>query len=127
METQKLTILGELPDLNTIIAASKQHWAKYHAFKKRYTDYVALVAKMQLQPIMEYPVAIEIDWHCRNRRKDPDGIAFGKKFILDGLVEAGILEGDGWKHISELYDRFFRDKEKPRIEIIILEKQSRKK
>jgi hypothetical protein len=22
-------------------------WAKYHAFKKRYTDYVALVAKMQ--------------------------------------------------------------------------------
>jgi Holliday junction resolvase RusA-like endonuclease len=121
METQKLTILGELPDLNTIIAASKQHWAKYHAFKKRYTDYVALVAKMQLQPITESPVSISFDWYCKDKRKDKDNLSAGKKFILDGLIEAGILEGDGWKQISELHDTFRVDSQNPRIEITIQE------
>lgn len=116
---QKLIIYGELPDLNQIIEASKQHWAKYHAFKKRYTDYVALVARTQLKPVRDYPISVEIVWHCQDKRKDPDNIAHAKKYILDGLVEAGLLEGDGWKHISELHDRFFQDKENPRIEIII--------
>lgn len=117
---QRFIIQGELPDLNQIIEASKQHWARYHDFKRRYTTYVTLVAKTQLQPITEYPVSIWIVWHCKNKRKDKDNISAGKKFILDGLVEAGILSGDGWKHISELHDRFFQDRENPRIEVTII-------
>lgn len=114
---QKLTILGEFPDLNSIIDASKQHWAKYHVFKKQYTDYVTMIAKTHLQPVTKYPVSIQTTWYCPTRRKDPDNVAAGKKFILDGLVEAGILKGDAWKHISELHDSFFVDKENPRVEI----------
>lgn len=116
---QRLIIQGELPDLNQIIAASKQHWARYHEFKRRYTNYVAMIAKTQLVPVKSYPVSIRIDWFCPSRRKDPDNIAAGKKFIIDGLVQAEIFTNDGWKQISELHDRFFIDAEKPRIEITL--------
>jgi hypothetical protein len=116
---QKLVISGELPDLNQIIDASKQHWAKYHAVKHKYTELVALLAKVQLKPISEYPICIEIAWFCPDRRKDPDNIAHAKKYILDGLVEAGILDGDGWKHIAEFHDLFCVDDQNPRIEITI--------
>jgi len=115
----KLIITGELPDLNHIIDISKKHWAQYHAFKKKYTQLVAMIARAQLKPVGEYPVGIEIVWHCKNKRKDPDNIAAGKKFIMDGLVEAGILKGDAWKHIAELHDRFFVDAGNPRIEITL--------
>lgn len=46
-------------------------------------------------------------------------IAFAKKFILDALVGAGVLRGDGWKHISGFTDRFKVSKEDPRIEVEI--------
>jgi hypothetical protein len=116
---QKLIIEGELPDLNKIIDVSKKHWAKYHQFKKKYTELVAMVAKAQLTPVCEYPITISVDWYCPSRRKDPDNVAFAKKFILDGLVLAGILKSDSWKQISELHDRFFQDKENPCIEVTI--------
>ena len=119
MEKQKLTICGELPDLNQIIAASKQHWARYHAFKKKYTQFVAMIARMQLVPVVEYPVRIEIAWFCKDRRCDPDNVAHAKKYILDGLVSAGILKSDGFKHICSFTDSFFVDKENPRIEVTI--------
>lgn len=39
----------------------------------------------------------------QNTRRDPDNIASGAaKLVLDGLVKAGVLEGDGWKHIAGL-------------------------
>ena len=116
---QKLIINGELPDLNRIIEASKQHWAKYHQFKKQYTEFVALLAKTQLKPVMVYPVSISIDWHCKNERKDPDNIAHAKKYILDGLVEAGILKSDSFKCITEFQERFFVDRCNPRIEVTL--------
>jgi len=74
----KLTIAGEFPNLNQIIEASQQHWANYHAFKKKYTNLVAMIARAQLKPVGEYPVQILIDWHYKDRRKDPDNIAAGK-------------------------------------------------
>jgi hypothetical protein len=38
-----------------------------------------------------------------DKRRDPDNIASAaSKLILDGLVKAGVLEGDGWAHITGL-------------------------
>lgn len=117
---QKLIIAGELPDLNKIIDVSKKHWAKYYAFKKRFTGLVKLLAiRANLRPVERYPVALAIDWYCKDRRKDPDNIAHAKKYILDGLVEAGILQSDGFKCIMGFKDSFFIDKRNPRIEVKI--------
>ena len=45
-------------------------------------------------------------WRLKNDKVDPDNIAFAKKFILDGMVEGRVLEGDSWKFIRGFADDF---------------------
>lgn len=67
------------------------------------------VVKNRYEPITTYPVHLQFDWYCKDRRIDPDNIAAGKKMIIDGLVAAGILTGDGWAQICGLHDTFHID------------------
>lgn len=60
-------------------------------------------------------------WYCKNQKKDPDNISFAKKFILDGMVKAGVLENDGWKQVAGFQDEFYLDKQHPRVEVELLE------
>ena len=53
------------------------------------------------------------------RRSDPDN--FVPKFILDGLVEGGVIEDDDGKHMKHLVLSTDYDKENPRTEITIKE------
>lgn len=52
-----------------------------------------------------------------NRRHDPDNVS--PKFVLDGFVEAGLLEDDDYKHIVSLITKCEIDKENPRMEFLI--------
>lgn len=112
----KFVIQGQLPDMNEIIKASKSHYGAYSSMKKKYTEIVAWSA-INL-PIIE-SADFEIVWYCKNKRKDKDNIRAGLKFILDGIVQAGKLENDGWKQVGDISDRFEVDKNNPRIEVII--------
>jgi len=112
---QVFTIQGELPDFNSIIEASKQHWAQYYAFKQQYTTLVWLCARAALKPFQEFPIDFSIHWYCKNKRKDKDNISAGKKFILDGLIKAGIIPSDSWRHVGDFEDRFYLDRANPRI------------
>ena len=114
----KIVIPGELPTMNEIVAASKRHWGSYSSMKKTYTDLVALHAK-RLPKIKKADVIIT--WVCKNKRQDKDNITAGQKFILDGLVEAGVLENDGWNQIGDLIHHFEVDKENPRVEVELRE------
>lgn len=58
-----------------------------------------------------------ITWIEENRRRDMDNVAFAKKFILDGLVRAGVIRDDTPRYIAGLSDRFAYDKQNPRIEV----------
>ena len=90
------------------------------SIKREVTDIIYWEAKSQkLKPVSK-PVHISITWYCKNKKKDPDNIAFAKKFILDGLVKAGVLENDGWKQIEGFTDKFEVDKKNPRVEVLIL-------
>jgi len=113
-----IVIPGELPDLNTIIDESKKHWAEYSRIKRKYTDMVAWLAKGKGK---FKKIDLDITWICRNKRKDKDNIAAGVKFILDGLVQANVIENDGWKQIGDIVHRFEVDKDNPRIEVRIKE------
>ena len=115
----KITIPGELPTLNEIIDESKRHWGAYKTMKDNHTEAAKLIAQSKLEPMEK--VDITFKWHCKNRRKDKDNIIVGQKFIIDGLVEAGILENDGWKQIGDIKHSFEVDKEKPRVEVEIKE------
>lgn len=75
-----------------------------------------------LKPITN-KVKLIFTWYCKDQKKDPDNISFAKKYILDGMVDAGVLKNDGWKQIQGFEDRFEVDKDNPRVEVEIREVQ----
>jgi Holliday junction resolvase RusA-like endonuclease len=115
----KLIIPCELTDLNTYIQAERGNKFVAADIKKDMTQICCLYAK-RLQPITS-KVKIICTWYCKNQKKDPDNISFAKKYILDGLVKAGVLQNDGWKQIAGFEDYFVVDADKPRVEIQIRE------
>lgn len=70
--------------------------------------------------VTTYPIYIHFHWFAKNRKKDPDNISSAKKFILDGLQEAGIIENDGWNQIAGFSDDFTVDKKNPRVVVEII-------
>jgi hypothetical protein len=115
-----IIIPGELVDLNTYIDAERTNRYSAAKIKKDMTKICELLGCRAKQFDGDRAKVI-ITWYCKNRMKDPDNIAFAKKFILDGLVTSGVLEGDGWRQIQGFEDRFEIDKDKPRIEIELQE------
>jgi Holliday junction resolvase RusA-like endonuclease len=114
---ESLVIPGELCDLNSYIDAERSHFRIAAKIKKEETKRVAWEF-CNVKPVASYPVHIEYTWYSKDSRKDIDNIAFAVKFIHDGLVQAGVLEGDGRKHISSFsHAGFFIDKENPRVEL----------
>lgn len=116
-----ISIPGELTDLNTYIQAERSNRYVAAKIKRHDTSYVAWQAKVAKVPqITDYPVIISFVWYTKDARKDCDNIAFARKFILDGLVEAGVLTGDGRKFVAGFGgDRFEIDKKNPRIELSV--------
>ena len=96
-----------LCDLNTYINKERANKFNGARIKKQETEFVMLFTK-RLAPVTEYPVDVYIEWH-QNGRKDPDNIAFGIKFILDGLVKNGIIQNDGQKQIRSIHHTFIKD------------------
>jgi len=116
----RLVIPGELPAMNEIVgAANKSRWS-YNDLKKAWTGRIAQEAKLARLRRVERAV-VRCSWYVPNRRKDPDNIAGGIKLILDGLVMAGVLPGDGWRHVAGIEHEFAVDKDRPRVEIEIRE------
>jgi Holliday junction resolvase RusA-like endonuclease len=115
----KLIIPCELTDLNTYINQERTNRYAAADTKKTMTQLCTLYAK-KLQPITN-KIILKITWYCKNQKKDPDNISFAKKFILDGLVKAGVLQNDGWNQIQAFEDVFEVDKDKPRVEIELKE------
>jgi hypothetical protein len=113
----RFTIPGELPNLNDVINKSKIHWAAYSKIKKDATMLVRYAANKL--PVYKNKIFLDITYYVRNKRKDMDNIAFAKKFILDGLVEAKKIKNDGWGEIAGWKENFKVDKKNPRIEVII--------
>ena len=117
---QKLVLPSNIfPSLNSVLDLAKGHWAGYYKLQQKLVMTVKSYAKQQCKPVRDYPVKLEFIWYCDSRRRDPDNIASAKKFIIDGLVQAGILKKDGWKQIKGFVDKFEYDKINPRVEIWI--------
>ena len=113
----KIIIPSEFPTQNEIIKAAKSHYGAYANMKKDYTA-LAMMHFMNKGKICS-PVVVHFTWYRKDRRSDPDNISGGQKFILDGIVKAGVLENDGFKQIDSLTHEFGHDKDKPRVEIIL--------
>lgn len=116
---KQLLIEGELTALNEYINAERRNRHIAAKIKKDETEYCQDAAEKSGLKLQEtdFPCALIITWYVKNKRKDADNIAFAKKFILDGLVEANVLPNDNRKYIQGFVDVVKEDKEHQRIEI----------
>lgn len=53
------------------------------------------------------------------RRRDPDNYTGPAKYLLDGLVKAGVLPDDSFNFVELKIARKGIDRKKPRIEIVL--------
>jgi len=111
-----LFIPGEFTTLNDYIDAERTNKYMAAQIKQVETQRVSVEA-VNCPPVVVYPVKLRLTWYRKNRRSDPDNVAFATKFILDGLTEAGVLEGDGWKYISSIAHEFCLDTKSPGVEV----------
>lgn len=98
---QKIDIDNIPPNLNETLNMAKRHWGAYYSQKKKWGKLIKDYCELSnMQPI-ETPVNITIQntYPCK-RRRDPDNIIM--KFILDGIVEAGIIPDDTFEHINSI-------------------------
>ena len=93
----------ELTDLNTYISAERSNRHIAASLKKKNTEIVAQYCQdLELKKTAQYDVSIE--WHTKDKRKDSDNVFFAGKFIFDGVVLAGKLSNDGYKHIRNIHN-----------------------
>lgn len=114
-----LIIPGRFPSLNDYIAAERNNRHIAAKMKRDETKRVADIAANSDMPTFQKPVHVYFTWVEPNRRRDIDNIAFAHKFILDGLVDAGVLKGDSQKYVTGFVDLFRVDKDNPHVSILI--------
>lgn len=93
-----IIVLPELVDLNTYVTAERSNRFMGAKIKKQMTELVAAECMAQRVPKMERITLFKMVWHHKDKRKDFDNVEFGVKWIKDGMVTAGVIANDGWKH-----------------------------
>lgn len=116
----KLIFPGEFPSLNEYINAERRNRFIAAKIKKETTERVISICEKTTRKIHE-PVDVQCVWYTKNERKDPDNVAFAIKFLLDGIVTAGILKNDTRKEVCTIYHFFRTDKENPRVEVSLMQ------
>lgn len=89
-------ITGKLATLNEHIAAERRNRYAGGALKKNMTNMVAWQLKGH-EPIQK-PCILTFNW-LYSSKADFDNIRFAVKYILDGMVIAGILRDDSQKWV----------------------------
>lgn len=108
-------IREQLPSLNKVIDANRNNRYSGAHLKKKVQEEIgwyirSALSKGDLKPVQKR-VTISITWHEKTKRRDVDNIQSAKKFILDAMVEQGILIDDKRKYVAQIYDTVVDDKE----------------
>lgn len=119
---RKYIIPGRLGGLNEYTLKCRTHYAAGAKFKKEQQQIVKNNIVAQDITPLKTPIFVKFKWIEPNKRRDFDNIAFSKKFFFDSLQELKIIENDNWNYVKGFEDTFDVDKENPRIEIEIFEK-----
>ena len=116
--TYKFKIPTTLAGLNEYTKACRGN--KYSgATLKRKEELKVLCACRKLWGLKLQRVHVQFSWIEPNKKRDPDNIAFAKKFILDALQQKEVIAGDGWKCIAGFTDSFVVDKENAGVEVVL--------
>jgi hypothetical protein len=92
------------PRLNEQIRDARTHWSKSAKVKEEETDDIA----KGLIGLHQFPGKVWIDflWMVRNFGSDQDNIEASRKYIMDGMVLAGMIKDDSlmWIHPPTIHD-----------------------
>ena len=80
--------------------------------KKKWTKLAEKSAKDAKLVPFKSPVWIRCVWYEGDRRRDLDNVSAAIKFVLDGLVEMGILKDDSQKYVRGIYHEILTTKDK---------------
>lgn len=95
------TIPCELFDLNTYIAIERGNKFSASTTKRKQTQLISLFCK-KLDLPKDTQFDVECIWTTKDKRKDSDNVFFAVKFILDGVVTSGQLQGDSYRYIRNI-------------------------
>lgn len=123
----KFVIHGRLPSLNDYVLACRSNRYAGASMKKRNEQLIdkAILKAIDggfLRRVNKYPITLKIAWHEPNKRRDVDNITFAVKFIQDALVKGDVIEDDSQNFINVVQHEVYIDRENPRIEVEILER-----
>lgn len=110
-----------MPGLNDYIKAERQH--RHMAAKMKSEETLRVKLLSARLPRFTKPVRLVITWREKDARRDPDNIIFAKKFILDGLKEAGVIPQDSQKWIKGIAESWIIDSANPGVEVLIIEQE----
>lgn len=120
--SKRFFVHGALPTLNEYTRASRANKFASATMKKNAEQVIMWEIRSQLRGWKtDKPVFIVFRWVEKDKRRDHDNVAFAKKFVQDSLVKAGVLQGDGWKHVVGFLDLFAVDKDNAGVEVLLLE------
>lgn len=115
----KLIITGRLPSLNEYTLANRNNRFGGASMKRKAEAIITMaIIEQNLLPV-KGKVSVDFVWYEKDMKRDPDNIAFAKKFVFDALVKNEIIKSDGWRGVKGFTDTFEIDKQQPRIEVII--------
>ena len=90
----------DLPDLPTWNANSRGHWTQ-RAFEVASWRLVAKQAANRAGIPKLDVVYVQLEMTPSDmRRRDPDNLAGALKPVLDGIVDAGVIPDDSWRHVA---------------------------
>ena len=103
----KIELNTPLTTLNEYINAERRNKYLASKIKKSNTSAVCNIAKSVGFQLPTGLYDVHINWYKPNNKTDHDNISFAKKFVLDGLVEAGAIAKDSPKVINNFSDYFY--------------------
>lgn len=102
----------KFPGMNDFEGAMR--W-KYRRAKEAAHEVVSFAIKQaKVKPVAV--VYLHFVWQEKNKKRDPDNFSsMGRKWILDSLVNCGVLVNDGWEQVAGWSDAWIVDKERPGV------------
>jgi hypothetical protein len=107
------------PTLNVQIREARTHWSKSAKTKELWTNRICKWAKGGA--VFKGEVWIDFEWRVFSRANDADNVSAAAKFVMDGLVAAGVIKGDSLMTIQSpvvhAYGKSPRGEESVRVRI----------
>lgn len=93
------------PKLNDQINLARSHWSESSKVKTQWTNDIAVYSYGA--PHFPGVVWLDFEWRVKRFTSDPDNVSAAAKYIMDGLVDMGIIVGDSLKVVqSPVVHRF---------------------